>query len=239
MTFDLVGEPRWLQLSHSDQRRRLLEVVSNDSPQRHFSSRKWFAAGHLLGATAVVLAPGRGEGPRCGGAWKVLMAAAPFLRSLGGAAPKTSSMENVILFSAEDAVYPVPQACLGAMILGAIGSCMCCSSCCCQPCPEGNDNCNGCCGTCCQDFLSLCAGFVGLTRGGVAIWTLAGIYQATLGQLGALATLSLWQALLASGCGLLGGVTLTGAAAAAGYAFCQSYNAACHGCLGDLLAPTS
>jgi len=76
------------------------------------------------------------------------------------------------------------------------------------------------------------AAAVGLAKGGVPVWTLAGLWQSTVGQAGACA--GVFQAFVLSGFGFIGGVVLTGSAAVAGLHFCKAYNDACGDCVGHL-----
>lgn len=134
--------------------------------------------------------------------------------------------EAPVLYLSEDS-YTVPSACLSAMLLGAFASCCCCGGCRENAC--GSD----CCGGCCASFCNALLGAVGLAKGGVPIWSLGAMWQATLGsQPGGWALFI--KGLLFSGFGFLGGVTLTGSAAAAGMYFCKRYNIACGGCVGDI-----
>ncbi|CAE7221152.1 unnamed protein product [Symbiodinium natans] len=117
--------------------------------------------------------------------------------------------------------YTVPSTCLGAMLLGALAANCCCAAChggeCCA---EGGC---GCCGPSCwvSVFESL---------GCVPTWTLASFFVHRFGGIPCF-SLYLLKGLLFSGCGFLGGVTLTGAAAIAGLRFCRDYNDACGGCV--------
>eukprot|EP00930_Biecheleria_cincta_P034222 TRINITY_DN23668_c0_g1_i1.p1 TRINITY_DN23668_c0_g1~~TRINITY_DN23668_c0_g1_i1.p1 ORF type:complete len:213 (-),score=30.83 TRINITY_DN23668_c0_g1_i1:592-1230(-) len=138
------------------------------------------------------------------------------------AVPMQQSEAPVLYLS--EASYTVPSACLSAMLLGALASCCCCGVC---------GDCSDCCGGCCAQFCGTVLGAVGLAKSGVPIWSLGAMWQATLGsQPGGWALFI--KGLLFSGFGFLGGVTLTGSAAAAGMYFCQRYNIACEGCVGAL-----
>eukprot|EP00435_Cladocopium_sp_Y103_P049020 s1568_g14.t1 len=125
----------------------------------------------------------------------------------------------VIYFDSDK--YVVPSACLSAMLIGAIGA-TCCLGCC----SFQEDCCADCCGGCCHHlWLSICAA-VGCVPAG----TLVSIWMSTLGSVSGGCALFV-KGLVFSGCGFFGGVTLTGAAAAAGYHFCKRYNEACGGCV--------
>eukprot|EP00933_Yihiella_yeosuensis_P073175 TRINITY_DN81778_c0_g1_i1.p1 TRINITY_DN81778_c0_g1~~TRINITY_DN81778_c0_g1_i1.p1 ORF type:complete len:215 (-),score=44.45 TRINITY_DN81778_c0_g1_i1:474-1118(-) len=131
--------------------------------------------------------------------------------------------ELVYVLSA-DSSFVVPQTCLTAMLLGACLSCCCCGVTCCEGegCGEG----------CCRAFCSTISSSLGLAMNGVPVWSLATMWQATVAQAGGWG--SLVKAFLASGFGFLGGVALTGSAAAAGLEFCRRYDDACGGCVGNL-----
>eukprot|EP00931_Biecheleriopsis_adriatica_P041452 TRINITY_DN23689_c0_g1_i2.p1 TRINITY_DN23689_c0_g1~~TRINITY_DN23689_c0_g1_i2.p1 ORF type:complete len:219 (-),score=43.65 TRINITY_DN23689_c0_g1_i2:61-717(-) len=144
-----------------------------------------------------------------------------------GVAEAGSEVPVIIL---SEAPFTVPAACLSAMLLGALASCCCCGACSGGASCEG---CNGCCGSCCEAFVSTVLGALGLAKNGVPVWSLAAMWQGTLGSQPGACPLFV-KALIVSGLGFLGGVTLTGSAAAAGLQFCQRYNEACGGCVGDL-----
>lgn len=131
----------------------------------------------------------------------------------------THLKSNPVIYFDSDK-YVVPSACLSAMLIGAIGA-TCCLSCC-----SFQDCCADCCGGCCHHlWLSICAAV-----GCVPPETLVSIWMSTLGSVSGGCALFV-KGLVFSGCGFFGGVTLTGAAAAAGYHFCKRYNEACGGCV--------
>ncbi|CAE8625712.1 unnamed protein product [Polarella glacialis] len=143
----------------------------------------------------------------------------------------SSSMQplpkELVLLLAEP-TFTIPATCLTAMLIAALASCVCC--CGCSPGAEAFNP--GCCRGCCRQFCSAIVGMIGLSKNGVPIWSLASMWQATMGQSGGYAALT--KGILLSGFGFLGGVVLSGSAAVAALAFCRQYNEACGGCVGSL-----